>query len=54
VFVVLDGKLERRAVKLEQTTGEEAIVSSGVAVGEKVVLSGPADLADGDPVEETS
>ncbi len=54
VFVMADGRVERRAVTLEQTAGEEAIVLSGVAVGERVVLEGPPDLADGDAVEEMS
>lgn len=52
VFVVRDGRAERRAVTVASATASEAVVSAGVAAGEKIVVEGPADLADGTAVEE--
>lgn len=54
VLVVADGRVERRAVRLSDATGADAVVLSGLAPGERVVVDGPADLADGDEVEERS
>ena len=51
VFVVFEGTVERRAVKLGDTNDEETYVLSGLAGGERVVLDGPADLKDGDEVQ---
>jgi HlyD family secretion protein len=49
VFVIQAGnKVERRAIGLAGGgTGEEAVVTSGLAAGERVVVEGPADLKDG-------
>jgi RND family efflux transporter MFP subunit len=48
VFVVRPGnRLERRAVGLAAGAGGEAVVTSGLAAGERVVVEGPADLKDG-------
>jgi HlyD family secretion protein len=48
VFVAQsDGKVERRAIGLAAGTGDEAVVTSGLAAGERVVVAGPADLKDG-------
>ncbi len=48
VFVATpDGHAERRAIGLAAGTGDEAIVISGLAAGERVVVEGPADLKDG-------
>jgi HlyD family secretion protein len=48
VFVVSSGnRLERRAVGLAAGTGDEAVVTSGLAAGERVVVEGPTDLKDG-------
>ncbi|MGB6643345.1 MAG: efflux RND transporter periplasmic adaptor subunit, partial [Thermoanaerobaculia bacterium] len=52
VLVVADGRVERRAVTLAETRGEEIYVSTGITAGERVVIAGPADLADGDSVKE--
>ena len=52
LFVVADGRVERRAVKLGDTDGNEAFVLSGLRGGDRVVLTGPAELKDGDVVEE--
>jgi HlyD family secretion protein len=50
VFVVQGERVERRAVRLGQSPGDQAAVLSGLAAGERVVIEGPADLKDGDPV----
>ncbi|HEV7504909.1 MAG TPA: efflux RND transporter periplasmic adaptor subunit [Thermoanaerobaculia bacterium] len=50
VFVVREGAVERRAIGLSAANGNEAVVLSGLAVGERVVVEGPADLKDGDKV----
>ncbi|MFL6236123.1 MAG: efflux RND transporter periplasmic adaptor subunit [Thermoanaerobaculia bacterium] len=53
VFVIQGEKVERRAVGLAAgaagTAGknDEAVVTSGLAAGEQVVVEGPADLKDG-------
>lgn len=46
VFVAQQDRVERRAVKVVGTEGEELAVT-GVTAGERVVISGPAALADG-------
>lgn len=51
VFVLKGETVERRAVKVAQRQGSAAILSAGVTVGERVVTSGPEDLADGDKVK---
>ena len=52
VFVVADGVVERRAVRVGQTNGGDTSLLAGLTAGERVVVDGPADLADGDTVEE--
>ena len=54
VFVVQDGRAERRAVILGMSEDDEALVLSGISPGESVVVEGPDNLADGDRVEERS
>ena len=57
VFVVNRDRVERRAVRLNPSAGpgeEEAFVMAGIEGGERVVVQGPSDLADGDEVEVTS
>ena len=54
VFVVNGDRVERRAVRLSSNEGEEATVLSGIGGGERVVVQGPSDLADGDRVELAS
>ncbi len=51
VFIVKDGKLERRAVKVQSTQGDVMRLASGVREGEQVVVEGPEQLADGDSVK---
>jgi len=47
VLVIQGNKVERRAVGLAAGSGDEAVVTSGLAAGEQVVVQGPADLKDG-------
>ncbi|MPZ18019.1 MAG: efflux RND transporter periplasmic adaptor subunit [Luteitalea sp.] len=54
VFVVRDGRAERRAVRVGAADGDQLEVLSGLTGGERVVVEGPADLADGTTVEEVS
>jgi HlyD family secretion protein len=52
VWVVRDGKAERRAVTTGSTRGDEVVVTAGVNGGEKVVIEGFDNLADGAKVME--
>jgi RND family efflux transporter MFP subunit len=47
VWVVRDGRVERRAVTIGQVTGDETTIAAGLSDGERVVVNPPADLADG-------
>jgi RND family efflux transporter MFP subunit len=51
VYVVEAGKARLRIVKTGKTLGEVAEMLAGVEPGEKVVVSSPAQLRDGQPVE---
>jgi len=51
VFVVRDGKLERRAVNLGTQRGDDVEVLAGVSPGESLVIRGAAELRDGQAVE---
>jgi RND family efflux transporter MFP subunit len=52
VFVVGDGnRLERRAVKVASTEGDEVKLLSGISEGERVVVEGPAELKEGQKVK---
>ncbi len=51
VFVVDgDGKAQLRDVTIERTAGTEAVVGSGLATGERVVVDGQSRLLPGSPV----
>ena len=50
VFVVDDGRVERRAVAVGPAAGAVVEVLSGVRPGERLVLDPASDLADGDRV----
>jgi RND family efflux transporter MFP subunit len=52
VLVVQNARAERRPIKVTSATNDKAVVSSGLVVGERVVIEGPATLADGAPVKE--
>jgi len=53
VLVVQNGRAERRAVTVRSTGADEALVSAGLAGGERVVVDSPKGLADGAIVRET-
>ena len=50
VFVLADGVVHRRAVKLGQTAGSSQQILEGLRNGERVVLEPPPGLKDGDTV----
>jgi len=52
VFVVQNGRAERRAVTIGGTRDDEAVIASGVTAGERVIVGAPAMLIDGTPVRE--
>jgi HlyD family secretion protein len=51
VFVVQNGRAERRAVTVSGTLGNDTVISSGISAGERVVLD-PQGLAEGARVKE--
>jgi RND family efflux transporter MFP subunit len=51
VFLVHDGKVERRAVRLGTDRGTDVAVMAGIMPGDSLVVSGPPSLQDGDKVE---
>ena len=51
VFLVRDGKVERRAVSLGVDRGTDVAVLAGVTPGDSLVVKGPENLRDGDKVE---
>jgi HlyD family secretion protein len=51
VFVVRDGRLERRAVSLGNTGATDSEVRAGLSPGEQVVVGGPTGLRDGQRVK---
>ena len=51
VFLMHDGKVERRAVRLGTDRGTDVAVMAGVMPGDSLVVSGPPSLQDGDKVE---
>ena len=50
VFVVADAKVARRPVTVGRTAGPDREVLTGLKAGERVVVSPPASLSDGDTV----
>ncbi len=52
VWVVRDGRVERRAVTVAQTNGDESTIAAGLSGGEKVVVNPPPALADGGKISE--
>jgi len=45
--VTADDRVERRAVQVAASSGEQVRITAGVNAGERVVVEGPATLADG-------
>ena len=54
VYVVKDGRVERREVETGQSTGKLVCVLSGLMSGEQVVSSGQTGLKDNTPVTVTT
>jgi hypothetical protein len=52
VFIINDGRAERRAVSVGSLDDQEAVILSGLLAGERAVIEAPEDLADGDRVSE--
>ncbi len=53
VWVVAEDAVERRAVSIEPSAGEDTRVVAGLIAGERVVVEAPASLVDGSRVEES-
>lgn len=53
VWVVRDGRVERRAVTISARDADEATIAAGLSGGERVVVDAPATLADGVRVTES-
>jgi RND family efflux transporter MFP subunit len=51
VFLVKDGRAERRAVTLGETRGQDVEIIAGISQGDSVIIKGPAELRDGQSVE---
>jgi RND family efflux transporter MFP subunit len=51
VYILTEGKAERRAVRVAGTEGEVARLASGLIGSEQVVIEAPAELKDGDRVK---
>lgn len=52
VRVVRDGRVEWRAVMVGETLGDQVSIAAGLTPGERVVVEGPDDLAEGATVTE--
>ncbi|HWW03427.1 MAG TPA: efflux RND transporter periplasmic adaptor subunit [Candidatus Acidoferrum sp.] len=52
VFIVRDGRAERRAVTVSGSGDDQATITAGLAAGEKVVLDAPGGLKEGAAVRE--
>jgi HlyD family secretion protein len=47
VFIIANGRVERRAATVAGTQGEEVLLSAGVSAGEKVAIEFPRNMKDG-------
>jgi RND family efflux transporter MFP subunit len=50
VFVVVEDRVERRAVRVGDARGDQVEIVSGLAAGDRVVVEGPPELADGSKI----
>ncbi len=53
VYIIQNGRAERRAVTITRAQDGEVSVTAGVSAGERVAIEAPAGLADGVAVAET-
>ena len=51
VYLLRDGKVERRAVSLGIDRGTDVAILAGVTPGDSIVIRGPETLHDGEKVE---
>lgn len=54
VFIVENGRVERRAVAVSGSQNDDATISAGLSGGERVVVDAPKELEDGAAVKEKS
>ena len=54
VYLVRDGRVQRRAVRLGDRRGSDVFVLSGLVEGDRVVVGGPEGLEDGAEVVEAA
>jgi RND family efflux transporter MFP subunit len=54
VYLVRDGRVQRRAVRLGDQRGSEVFVLSGLVEGDRVVVEGPEGIEDGAEVIEAA
>jgi RND family efflux transporter MFP subunit len=52
VWVISNGRAERRAVTVRDTQNDDSVLSAGVSGGERVVIEPVAGLKDGAPLKE--
>lgn len=52
VWVLHEGQVERRAVTVSQTVGDESTITAGLSSAEKVAVNVPPNLKDGSRVKE--
>ena len=52
VFVLHNGRAERRAVTLNGSEGDDAVLTAGVSAGERVIIEASEPLTDGVLVKE--
>ncbi|HEU4516887.1 MAG TPA: efflux RND transporter periplasmic adaptor subunit [Steroidobacteraceae bacterium] len=52
VFLMREGRAERRAISLGGTLGDDRQVRAGVSAGDAVIVEAPATIKDGDVVQE--
>jgi HlyD family secretion protein len=53
VWVVRDGRVERRAVTVDSQQGDEVNIAAGLSGGDRIVVDGPDQLAEDARVTET-
>ena len=51
VWIVREGKVQRRAVGLGPARDDGRVVTAGLAAGDELILDPPSDLAEGKPVK---
>jgi hypothetical protein len=52
VWVIRDGRAERRAITIATTQADEVVVAAGLSGGERIAIEGADQLVDGSKVKE--